>query len=138
MKQQHSFHRLYFHLVLVTKQREPLIKTPEDEHFLFGCLRRKAHDLGVYIEELGSWLDHLHMLLRALPSMALSDVYRQLKGYASWAWNQRTPDLRFGWSDGVYAATVDPENNAELRTYIERQREAHASHHLVSAWEPLP
>jgi len=135
MKQRHSFHRLFYHLVLTTKYRESLIRSPSDEAELAGYLRKKAHDIDAYIEELGSWYDHIHMLLRCGTSLPLFQLYRQLKGFTSRAWNLKHPDRRLQWSDGVYLATVDPDDNNALRSYIRNQRDHHSAGYLFDMWE---
>ncbi|MCP4603430.1 MAG: hypothetical protein GY847_23415 [Proteobacteria bacterium] len=61
MKQRHSYHRLYYHVVMHTKDRQHLITTEEDGHRLRGYFAAKAKDLDVYIEEAGYWRDHVHL-----------------------------------------------------------------------------
>jgi len=33
--------------------------------------------------------------------------------------------MPFGWADGVYAVTVDPENHDGMKAYILKQRKHH-------------
>ena len=135
MKQRHSFTYLLYHLVFRTKGREHLIDDKR-ELALFGFLRTKAHDLDAYIEEIGGWREHVHLLMRIRPTIALADVYRQLKGFSSRAWHLKYPDTAFGWADGVFAITVDPHDCTELRFYIRHQRTHHAKNLVVEKWEP--
>ena len=135
MSRQHSYHRLYYHLVFSTKNRESFICSKDDERMIDGLLKEKAHDLHVIIEEFGSWYDHVHLLVRCVPSIELSKVYRHLKGYSTWVWRRRFPDRPFGWSDGVFAATVDPDQQEELRAYIRNQRNHHQSTTTQPRWE---
>ena len=99
-------------------------------------MKKKADDLDAWIEEFGSWYDHVHIILRIRPSMRLSDVYGQLKGFSSWSLRKRWPDTPFGWSDGVYAVTVDPDNCLGLRNYIRSQRTHHEEGTAQQRWEP--
>ncbi len=99
-------------------------------------MKVKAHDIDVYIDEIGGWRDHVHLFLRARPTMALSDVYGQLKGFSSHSWRKRYPKKHFKWGDGVYAATTDPHNSEELRAYIRNQKTHHETGHIVPIWEP--
>jgi len=138
MKQRHSFSNLLYHLVLSTKERAPLIDGEPQARALRGYFCDKAHDLDAWIEEFGSWYDHVHLLVRAPPTRPLSDVYGQLKGFASWSWTKRWPDRPFHWSDGVFVATVDPDRCEPLRAYIRNQRTHHAERHLHPPWEPEP
>jgi REP element-mobilizing transposase RayT len=122
-------------LVFTIKDREPFIYTPSDEKEIFGYLRKKAHEIDAYIEELGSWYEHVHILLRCGTTIPLAQLYRQLKGFTSRAWNIKHPDRRLRWSDGVYIATVDPHDNQGLRTYIRDQRQNHSQRQLIGRWE---
>jgi REP element-mobilizing transposase RayT len=136
MKQRHSFTNLVYHLVFSTKNREHLIVSDTDEKFLFGLLQTKAHHLDAYLLEIGGWRDHVHLLLRTRPTMALSEIYRQLKGFSSRSWNRRYPDRRFGWSDGVWAITVDPNSMDELIFYVRNQHTHHEQDSISVEWEP--
>jgi len=136
MKQRHSFTDLLYHVVFRTKQREPFIQTGEEERALYAFMRKKANDLDAWIEEVGGWKEHVHLLLRTRPTVALSTVYGQLKGFATWAWHKRWPDKPFGWDDGVWAKTVEPENCEALRAYIRNQRGHHMEGTEQVRWEP--
>ena len=135
MKQQHSFHRLFFHLVFSTKNRAHLICSPEDGRVLAGFFKVKAHDLDAYVEEFGCWRDHVHLLVRIPPKLALAKLYGQMKGFATRAWNERYPEHPFGWQDGVFSITVDPDNCGGLRDYIRGQWDHHESGTLIVRWE---
>ena len=136
MKQRRSSTNLLYHLVFHTKGREPFIVGDEEERALFTYLRQKAHDLDAWIEEYGAWRDHVHLLLRTRPTMALSEVYGQMKGFAAWAWRKRWPDRPFNWGDGVWAVSVSPGSYDELRAYVRVQRLHHAEGSVQAHWEP--
>jgi len=136
MKQRHSYTNLLYHLVFRTKYREHIITNPRLDNALCGFIQNKAHDLDAYLEEYGSWNDHVHLLLRTRPTIALSSVYRQLKGFSSRAWHVQFPEVPFAWADGVWAVTVAPDDCGALRAYIRSQRERHDARALVDSWEP--
>jgi putative transposase len=135
MKQRHSYTNLLFHIVIPTKHREHLIFERE-ERAIESFMKKKAHDLDAWLEEFGAWNDHVHVLLRMRPTVCLSDVYGQLKGFSAWSLRQRWPDRTFGWSDGVFAETVDPNNCEPLRMYIRNQRIHHEQGSTQHRWEP--
>ncbi|MCP4604030.1 MAG: IS200/IS605 family transposase [Proteobacteria bacterium] len=135
MKRRHSFHRLYYHVVMHTKDRQHLITTEEEGQRLRGYMAAKAKDLDVYIEEAGHWRDHVHLLFRCGTTRALSDVYGQLKGFSATAWRKHLPDRPFKWGDGVYITTVDPDNKTALRDYIKFQWERHERRAEIPKWE---
>jgi putative transposase len=135
MKQRRSFTYLFYHLVFCTKNREHFIDNSR-ESALYGFLRVKAHDLDAYIEEIDGWRDHVHLLMRTRPTIALADVYRQLKGFSSRAWHEKFPEMPFGWADGVFAVTVDPYDCTGLRSYIRNQHAHHEQQTIIKRWEP--
>ena len=135
MKQQHSFHRNFFHLVFSTKNREHLIESPEEGRTLAQFFELKAHDLDAYLEEFGCWRDHVHLLVRVPPKLALADLYGQMKGFSVHAWRKRNPDRPFKWQDGVYSVAVDPDNSDGLRKYIREQWNHHDNRTSIPQWE---
>ena len=96
----------------------------------------KAHELDAWLEEFGYWNDHVHILLRTSPNIALSNIYGQLKGISAWLWRKRWPQRPFFWADGVFVATVDADNCDALRHYIRNQKKHHDDQTTVSLWEP--
>lgn len=136
MKQRHSYTNLLFHIVMRTKIREHLIIGEVEERVLFESMRKKAHDLDAWIEEIGGWREHLHVLVRTRPTVALSEIYGQLKGFASWSWRERWPDRPFGWADGVWAVTVDPDRCEGLRDDVRNQTRHHVEETTFIRWEP--
>ena len=134
MKQRHSYTNLMFHIVMRTKNREHFIDE-QVERALKTFMKKKAHELDAWLEEFGAWYDHVHILIRTKPSILLSDVYGQLKGFATWSVRRKWPGRVFAWADGVYAVTVDPENCQALRSYIQNQRSHHNEGTIEPNWE---
>ena len=77
----------------------------------------------------------MHLLVRSAPTVALSTLYGQMKGFATHAWRERFPEHPFRWQDGVYSITVDPFDCQELREYIRGQWEHHESQATIEKWE---
>ena len=138
MRQRHSYHRLWYHLVFHTKNRERLLIGQEDVRLLFEAMEKKSRDLDCYIEGFGGWKDHVHVLLRASPTLPLCEIYRQLKGYSAHEWNRLDPERPFRWGDGAYSVTVDPERCEGLRRYIREQWPRHEDGDLDPALEHEP
>jgi REP element-mobilizing transposase RayT len=135
MKQRHSNCRLVYHLVLHTKYRLPLICEPCDVEILLGFMKTKAYQLDSYIEEGGGWRDHIHLLLQSRPTISLSVVYGQLKGYSATMWRKRFPNSPFKWGDGVFAKSIDPDECQDLRAYIRYQWRHHENGLVVPGYE---
>jgi len=136
MASQNMFHDLYYHLVFVTKEREPCIRGPDEHRLLEAALDAKVNQLGAILLGFGTWLDHGHLLLRSKPSLAVSVLCGQLKGFSSRVWNLKHPEIRLEWCRGYYAATVNPTDHQGLLRYIRRQREHHMERMSIDRWEP--
>ena len=135
MKQRRSFTYLLYHLVFFTKGREPYISS-RDVPALLSFLKSKAHDLDCYLEEFGAWKEHVHLLVRIRPTLPLSEVYGQLKGFGTYSWRRYYANKPFKWADGTFAMTVDPYNCEPLRPYIRQQPRHHCDKSTIRDWEP--
>ena len=66
--------------------------------------------------------DHIHMLLKAPPVIAPSEIAKQIKGFSS-KWTHETfPDVRdFAWQDGYGVFAVSKSNVSTVANYIRNQ-----------------
>ena len=131
----HTFHDLFYHLVFVTKEREPCIRGAAEHRLLEASFKAKANKLGAMLLGFGSWIDHGHLFLRARPVRSLSDLAGQLKGFSARVWNIKLPELKLEWGRGYYAATACPRDHRALLRYIRNQRDYHRRRLLVDWWE---
>ena len=119
-----TFTNLLFHIVFSTKNRQPLITPalrPELEKYLAGIL----HNKGGALLEIGTMLDHVHLLVKLRADATVSDVVRDLKANSSkWA-NERVPG--FAWQNGYGAFSVSESQSETIRAYLRRQEEHHRS-----------
>lgn len=120
-----TYTNLLFHLVFSTKQRKPLIAQPfqaELHAYLGGIVR----DLGGIPIEIGGVADHVHLLVRLKPTLALADALREIKaGSSKWLNEEKFKMLKFGWQDGYSAFTVSESQVNKVRAYIRGQEEHH-------------
>ena len=79
--------------------------------------------------------DHVHVLVRIPPKLALATLYGQMKGFATHAMRERDSGHPFRWQDGVCSVTVDPDKREELRRYIRNQWEHHETGGVIEHWE---
>jgi len=108
--------------VYATKERRPLIDLefqPRLYEYLGGTIRGlKAISL-----EIGGIEDHVHILAKVPPTIAISDFLEKLKANSSkWAKSVRRG---FGWQDGYSAFTVSESQGERVRNYIRNQSEHH-------------
>jgi putative transposase len=118
----HSYTNLLYHIVYGTKERRPLI----DDEFqprLYEYLGGTIRGLKSTALEIGGVEDHVHILAKVSPTIALSDFLEKLKANSSkWAKSVRRG---FGWQDGYSAFTVSESQVERVRAYIRNQREHH-------------
>jgi len=118
----HSYTNLLYHIVYGTKERRPFIDDefqPRLYEYLGGTIRGlKSTSL-----EIGGVEDHVHILAKVSPTIAISDFLEKLKANSSkWAKSVRRG---FGWQDGYSAFTVSESQVERVRAYIRNQREHH-------------
>ena len=117
-----TFTNLLVHVVFSTKNREPIITEtlkPDLEDYIGGILRSEGHRL----LEIGGMPDHVHILLKMRPDVAISDLIRVVKSNSSkWANGKST---NFAWQSGFGAFTVSESQFDVVRDYIVNQAEHH-------------
>ena len=115
--------QLYVHLVFSTKLRAPYI-ADRLETRLHKFLGGIARDMGCAVVAIGGMPDHVHVLVRIKPDVAVSDLVRHLKGRsAKWA-NESVSPLY--WQEGYGAFSVSSSLLDEVTRYIETQKEHHS------------
>jgi len=118
----HSYTNLIYHIVYATKERQPLIDLefqPRLYEYLGGTIRGlKATSL-----EIGGIEDHVHILAKLPPTIAISEFLEKLKANSSKG--AKSVRRGFGWQDGYSAFTVSESQVERVRNYILNQREHH-------------
>jgi putative transposase len=129
------FVRLYVHLVWATWDRLPLI-TREMQPRLYRCIQGEVHRLGGQAIAIGGIEDHVHVLVKYPPAVAVSDLLKQMKGVSSRLVNdQIAPGAFFKWQ-GAYGAFSIAERDVEMvRRYVHRQEEHHRTGRLNGTLE---
>ena len=119
-----SFARLSYHIVFAMKYRKPTIKDDISERlyeYMGGILRsNKGHMI-----EIGGVEDHVHMLAGLSPSLAVSDVIRDVKASSSKWLTDEVQIANFKWQKGFGAFTVSYDRIKAARNYISNQKEHH-------------
>jgi putative transposase len=118
----HSYTNLLYHIVYGTRERQRLIDDvfqPRLYEYLGGTIRGLK---GVCLE-IGGVEDHVHILAKLPPTIAISDFLEKLKANSSkWAKSVRRD---FGWQGGYSAFTVSESQVERVRHYVQNQREHH-------------
>ncbi len=116
---------LLFHVVYSTKYRHNLITTELQSRlyeYVGGIVREQK---GVLLE-MGGIQDHVHLLAKLSPTIAISDVLRIIKANSS-KWVNETFELSrpFAWQRGFGAFSVSASNTDEVSHYIRNQEQHH-------------
>ena len=120
-----SFTQLTYHVVFATKYRKPWIREHVREElyrYIGGIFRDKKGS----ILEIGGVADHVHILARRSPTLAVADVIREVKGSSSkWLHEQDDSHRGFEWQKGYGAFTVSYDRAKTVSNYIRNQEEHH-------------
>jgi putative transposase len=126
-----TFSRLLYHVVFSTRLRarfiDPKLRT-ELYPYIEGIIRRQ----GGWLLSLGGMPDHVHILLRLKPDLAIAELVRHVKGGSSkWVHDQKELCPKFAWQAGYAAFSVSESKEATVRSYIEKQE----AHHRQATFE---
>jgi Transposase and inactivated derivatives len=116
---------LHYHIIFSTKHREPWLRADIEER-VWTYLGGIAHENGVHPVCVGGFDDHIHILVRIPPALAVSDVVKQIKGGSSkWIKTALPGFVSFAWQDGYGAFAVSKSQVPDVERYIREQREHH-------------
>lgn len=120
-----TYTQIHYHLVFSTKHRERTLDKPRREdlfRFIWGILqRRKCH-----LYRIGGVEDHIHLLTSLHPTIALSDLVKEIKTTtAPWIKGQHAFPAFRHWQDGYGAFTHALPDRDRLIAYIKSQEEHH-------------
>lgn len=119
---------LQYHIVWCVKYRRKVLRDAVEAD-LYEILHRIAQDHGFTIAELDGEADHVHLLVECTPQHYLPDMLKALKGVSAKRLFDRHPEIRgqlWGghlWNPSYFVATVSEQTEAQIRTYIQKQKE---------------
>lgn len=122
------FTQLYIHLVWATRDREPLI-TKDIEARLYAaiakrCIQRKCSPIAI-----GGMEDHVYLLVRLHPTVAIADLMKDIKGASSHLINHEIrPGGNFRWQGAYGAFSLRKDEVDQVKGYVLNQARHHAGH----------
>ena len=119
MKRNQTYHRLDYHIVFSTKNRDPLLDDDLILH-LIELVRQKAIEIDFILHILNGAKDHVHLLLSLPPKYSVSHIVKHIKGFTSHEISH------LYWQDGYSAFTVDRESFNRVFQYIFNQKSHHS------------
>ena len=121
-----SVYSLQYHLILVTKYRREVIvgdvKTTLRDLLISLC---KEMSLAIIAMELLP--DHVHLLIDAKPTVAISSIVKGLKGVSAKLLFQKHPEVKVKlwgghlWQPSYFVCTVSERTQTMITEYIESQ-----------------
>lgn len=121
-------YNFHFHLIWVTKYRNPAFTTPELVSDMKKILRQLAGEKELVIEEMEVMPDHVHLLLSFKPKYAPADIVKYLKGHSAKRFFRIHPEIRdrefWGghlWSHSYYMSTLGNMSRDVVENYIINQ-----------------
>ncbi len=122
-----SYVRIWVHIVFTTKNREPIL-TSEFRKRLINHIRSNAKAKYIFIESIGGWSEHLHLLISLRREQTVSNIAKLIKGEsAHWFNKQGFIRGKFHWQDDYFALSVSESLVDRVKKYIEDQERHHAS-----------
>ncbi len=120
-----TYSQITIHIVFAVKYRENLLKTKYKEElykYISGIIKNKNQKLLA----INGASDHVHILLGMSPSIALSDLVRDIKNNSSKFINDKKWILgKFQWQEGYGAFSYSRSQRTEIINYINNQEEHH-------------
>jgi putative transposase len=122
----HTIFKVYMHIVLSTKKRQPLI-TPENENPLYEYVHRICKSLECWPLSIGGSKDHIHILCRLSKDISVVELIEEIKiSSTRWAKSKSCVPENFSWQQGFASFSVGEDDLPQLCHYIEKQKEHHA------------
>ena len=132
-----TYTQILYQIVFGTKNRERTL-TAEDRDELFkyisGILRNKK----CHLYQINGVEDHIHILTHLHPSVALSDLVKDIKLAGSKFIKDQNMFVNFnGWQDGYGAFTYSIDRKDMLIHYVKNQVEHHRVKTFREEYEEL-
>ena len=120
-----TYTQILYQLVFSTKYRNPTL-LKENRKDLYKCIWGILNNKSCVIYQIGGIEDHTHIIFDLHPSIALSNLVKDIKlGATSFIKEKEIfPDFG-GWQDGYGAFTYAMEAKDRLVNYVKNQEEHH-------------
>ncbi len=130
-----SYHKLWYHFIWATKNRERLITAPLKDP-LAAHFNKYGESKGFYVDSVNGDMDHVHLLVRVKPTKAPADVANLFKGESS-NWINKNNFIRgkFAWQNGYAVFSVSESQLPVIRKYIKNQEEHHRRKSFTEEWD---
>jgi REP element-mobilizing transposase RayT len=120
-----SFAALYCHIVISTKNREPVI-TPELQPRLYAYIGGTLRESNNVLLAAGGIADHVHLLVSLSREASVAVTVREVKANSSrWIHETFAEQHSFAWQTGYGAFSVSCSQLEVVKTYLANQERHH-------------
>ena len=120
-----TVHNLGYHIIWCPKYRRKVL-TGDIEQELKRLLNMKAEELGCQIKTLEVMPDHVHLFVKAPPTIGVHFLVQQFKGLTARELRKQFPTLKSKlpnmWTRSYYVESVGHISEDTVRRYIEEQK----------------
>ncbi len=120
-----SYTQLLYHIVIRTKKNHTVLSLDHSEElyrYIWGIVKNKKSVL----YRINGTEDHVHLLVSMHPTIALSDMVKDIKAASSKFLKQEGSFNNFtSWSEGYAALTYSLREKDTIINYIKGQRKHH-------------
>ena len=121
-----TYTQIYIHVVFAVQGRQNLLKEKNKEElhkYITGIIHNKKQKLIA----INSMPDHVHIFVGMKPSIALSDLVRDVKNNSStFITKKRWVKGKFNWQEGFGAFSYGHSQIDAVVKYIQNQEKHHA------------
>lgn len=133
----HTFHQLYYHFITATHAREPLIDRAWRPQLL-TILNEEVKTRGGWPIRHNAMPDHMHLLVRLPPNVAVSEFIGQVKGASSFRVNKELqPKFKLRWQEGYGVLSLRKDEVERVSRYIDNQEAHHREGKLSDLLETV-
>lgn len=120
-----TYSQIYIHIVFAVKGRSNLI-SPKWKDELYKYITGIITNDGQKLIAINGMPDHIHILIGLKPTIALSDIVRDIKASSSKFINtQKWIAGKFEWQHGFGAFSYSHSQLSNVINYIQNQEEHH-------------
>jgi REP element-mobilizing transposase RayT len=120
-----TYTQLYVHIVFAVQSRQSLIPRERKEElykYATGIIKKRGQKLIA----INGMPDHLHVFVGMTPTIAVSDLVRDIKAGSSGFINERKwVRGKFHWQEGFGAFSYSHSQITQVVKYIQKQDEHH-------------
>ena len=120
------FVKVYIHFVWSTKNRKPILDSPELRKKVWQHIIQNSKEKSIFIDFINGYSDHCHCLVSLGVDQTIQQIMQLIKGESSfWINKQQLTKQKFEWQDEYFAVSVSESMIDKVRDYIKNQEVHH-------------